>query len=77
MYPFLYTYIRRYMSIQEPTSLYKRLDLYIRGYISMLGPLGCQIYDFVIFVWFYNDLLISNVKNRCFCLVFQRIINDK
>ena len=29
--------------------------------ISILGPLGWQIYDFVVFVWFYNDLLIYNV----------------
>jgi hypothetical protein len=28
----------------------------------MLGPLGWQIYDFVVFVGFYNDLLIYNVE---------------
>ena len=57
------------LSLYKRIYLYNRLDVCTRGYISILKPLGCQIYAFVVFVWFYKDLLIYNVRYRCFRVV--------
>ena len=55
------------MYTQEGIYLSKRQDLYTRGRLSfMLGALGYQMYAFVVFVGFYSDILIYNVRCCCF-----------